>query len=241
MWDAQSDSYQERHGPQLDESGGAAWGCGRSPNRSSVSLATSPAGTCSSSAAARRSGRSRCTGSVRRVVGLDLSARQLEHARELMHAAGAEFPLVRANAEATPFPDGSFDIVFCDHGAMTFADPYGPCPRRAPAARGGLLRSHAHAALDIAWSPGPSIPRPARRRLLLRHAMEFADEPTVFQLPYGTWIRLFGENGLVVEDLIELRPRPTRSAATAPSRPRVGAPLADGAHLARAQAGPAGA
>ena len=31
-------------------------------------------------------------------------------------------------------------------------------------------------------------------------------EPLGFQLPYGTWIRLFRESGLVVEDLIELRP-----------------------------------
>jgi hypothetical protein len=33
--------------------------------------------------------------------------------------------------------------------------------------------------------------------------------PTVeWQLPYGAWIRLFRENGLTVEDLIELRPGP---------------------------------
>ncbi len=31
-------------------------------------------------------------------------------------------------------------------------------------------------------------------------------ETTTFQLPYGEWIRLFHENGLEVEDLIEPRP-----------------------------------
>ena len=37
----------------------------------------------------------------------------------------------------------------------------------------------------------------------------FEDEDGVdFQLPYGEWIRLFRANGLVVEDLIELRPPP---------------------------------
>ena len=41
-----------------------------------------------------------------------------------MDAAGVDFPLVHASAEAVPFPDASFDVVFCDHGAMTFADPY---------------------------------------------------------------------------------------------------------------------
>ena len=33
-------------------------------------------------------------------------------------------PLVQASAEAVPVADASFDIVFCDHGAMNFADPY---------------------------------------------------------------------------------------------------------------------
>ena len=65
-----------------------------------------------------------------RPVGLDLSERQLEHARTLMARAGVDFPLVHASAEAVPLPDASFDIVFCDHGAMTFADPRtGRCPR----------------------------------------------------------------------------------------------------------------
>ena len=66
-----------------------------------------------------------------RPVGLDLSERQLEHARRLMAEAGVEFPLVNASAEAVPLPDASFDIVFCDHGAMTFADPYRTVPEAA--------------------------------------------------------------------------------------------------------------
>ncbi len=63
-----------------------------------------------------------------RPVGLDLSIRQLEHARRLMTRAAVAFPIVNADAEATPFADESFDIVFCDHGAMTFADPYRTVP-----------------------------------------------------------------------------------------------------------------
>ncbi len=61
--------------------------------------------------------------------------------------------------------------------------------------------------LESAWAPTDEHPTD---RLVVDyfslHAMEFADEPTVFQLPYGTWIQLFAENDLVVEDLIELRP-----------------------------------
>ena len=66
-----------------------------------------------------------------RPVGLDLSERQLEHARRLMAEAGVDFPLVQASAEEVPLPDASFDIVFCDYGAMTFGDPYATVPEAA--------------------------------------------------------------------------------------------------------------
>jgi ubiquinone/menaquinone biosynthesis C-methylase UbiE len=80
-----------------------------------------------------------------RVTGLDVSERQLEHARELMAEAAAEFPLVRASAESLPFGDASFDIVFCDHGAMTFADPFLTIPEAARILRpGGLLAFSTH-------------------------------------------------------------------------------------------------
>jgi ubiquinone/menaquinone biosynthesis C-methylase UbiE len=144
-----------------------------------------------------------------RVTGIDLSTVQLSHARRLMDEEGVSFPLVHGNAESTPFADASFDIVFCDHGAMTFADPLRTVPEAARVLRaGGLLAFCMHTPfVDIAWATGEDHPAD---RLALDywdlHAMDWPGEPTVFQLPYGTWIRLFGENGFVVEDLIELRP-----------------------------------
>ncbi len=209
VWDAQADSYQERHGQQLDKSGGAAWGLWQ-VSEDELRVLGDVAGKdvlefgCG---AAQWSIALHARGA--RVVGLDLSGRQLEHARELMAAAGAEFPLVHANAEATPFPDGSFDTVFCDHGAMTFADPLRTVPEAARLLRdGGRFAFCMHTpVLDCAWAATEEHPTD---RLVVDywtlHAMEFEDEPTVFQLPYGTWIRLFRENGLIVEDLIELRP-----------------------------------
>ena len=48
--------------------------------------------------------------------------------------------LVCASATAVPLADGSFDIVFCDHGAMCFCDPYRTVPEVARLLRpGGLL------------------------------------------------------------------------------------------------------
>ena len=58
-----------------------------------------------------------------RPVGLDQSRAQLQHARRLQHEAAIVFPLVCASGEAVPLHDATFDIVFCDHGAMSFCDP----------------------------------------------------------------------------------------------------------------------
>jgi SAM-dependent methyltransferase len=209
MWDAQADSYQERHGAQLDASGGAAWGLwqvsedelrvlGDVADKDVLEYGCGAAQW--SIALHARGGR---------VVGIDLSTRQLEHAREQMRAAGVEFPLVHGNAEATPFPDASFDIVFCDHGAMTFADPRRTIPEAARLLRdGGLFAFCMHSPmLDCAWPP--TVDHPADRLAVdywTLHAIRVENEPTAFQLPYGEWIRLFRHHGLIVEDLIELRP-----------------------------------
>jgi SAM-dependent methyltransferase len=144
-----------------------------------------------------------------RVTGLDNSSVQLEHARALMAQAGVDFPLVHASAEATPFTDASFAIVFCDHGAMAFADPYRTVPEVARLLRpGGLLAFSMNTPiLDLAWPLDADHPSD---RLTFDywglHALEQPGEPTAFQLPYGAWIALFRESGFVVEDLIELRP-----------------------------------
>jgi SAM-dependent methyltransferase len=143
-----------------------------------------------------------------RPVGLDLSARQLQHARRLMAEAGVDFPLVEASAEAVPLPDASFDIVFCDHGAMTFADPYRTVPEAARLLRsGGLFAFSHHSPIEtICW---PLDADEVGDRLVLdyfgMHAIDDGEEIS-FQLPYGEWIRLFRANGFVVEDLIEPRP-----------------------------------
>ena len=145
-----------------------------------------------------------------RIVGLDNSARQLEHARELMAAAGVDFPLVHASAEEVPLPDSSFDVVFCDHGAMTFADPYRTVPEAARLLRpGGVFAfSHSTPVAMICWDPATET---TGRRLVTEYfGMHRYDdvpgEPVEFNLPYGEWIRLFRANGLRIGALIEVRP-----------------------------------
>jgi SAM-dependent methyltransferase len=208
MWDGYSDEYQRLHGGQLADSGGLAWGTAQIPE-AELGVLGDVAGKdilefgCG---AAQWSIGLALVGA--RPVGLDLSERQLEHARRLMAEAGVSFPLIHGSAESVPLPDGSFDIVFCDHGAMTFADPYLTVPEAARLLRsGGLFAFSHHSPIEtICWPLGSE-------QVGDRLAVDYFgmhrfddDDDTYFQLPYGEWIRLFRANGFVVEDLIEPRP-----------------------------------
>ena len=144
-----------------------------------------------------------------RPVGLDNSARQLEHARRLMAAAGVDFPLVHGSAEDVPLPDAGFDIVFCDYGAMTFTDPYLSVPQAARLLRpGGVFAfSHSSPLSDVCWRVGVDEPQQTLENdYFTMHRFEDTDGSVAFQLPYGEWVRLFRRNGLLLDDLIETRP-----------------------------------
>jgi SAM-dependent methyltransferase len=215
-WDARSDEYQAAHAAQLEASGGAAWGAWQIPEAELGALGDVRGcdvlelgcGAAQWSIALHRRGA--------RVTGLDNSGRQLEHARRLMAKAGVEFPLVHASAEATGLPAASFDIVFCDHGAMSFADPYATIPEAARLLRpGGLLAFSMHTPIaELAWDP--EADRPCDRLQVDYwdlHQWEEPGAPVTFQLPYGTWIRLLVEHGFAVEGLVELRPPPDATSS----------------------------
>lgn len=142
-----------------------------------------------------------------RPVGLDNSKRQLDHARRLMAEAGIEFPLIHSSAEEVPLPDRSFDVVFCDHGAFTFADPYKLVPEAARLLRpGGLLAfSKSSAFATVCEGEGERVGSNLVRDYFGLHQLDDGDVVT-YELPYGEWIRLFRQYGLSIEDLIEPRP-----------------------------------
>lgn len=209
-WDEQSDDYQERHGEQLDKSGGTAWGVWQIPEAelavlgdvADLDVLELGCGAAQWSIALAREGA--------RVTGLDNSSRQLEHARRAMAEAGVDFPLVHASAEATGLPDSSFDVVFCDFGAMTFTDPHNSIPEVGRVLRpGGLFAfSVLTPIVDLTWPEGEEGPG---ERLVLDYwegIRQLAEpgEPINFNLPYGEWIALFRKHGFTIEDLIELRP-----------------------------------
>jgi SAM-dependent methyltransferase len=207
FWDRYSDEYHGRHAAFIER--GLAWGVWQLPE-SELQVLGDVAGRDVLELGCGAAEWSRALhGLGARVVALDNSERRLEWARRANEEAGVEFPLVHASAESTPFPDASFDVVFCDWGAMSFADPYLTVPEASRLLRpGGLL----------AWSGGTpwswltyDEEADAESERLIRdyfgmHRWEDPDGTVDFLLPYGESIRLFRANGLVVEDLLELRP-----------------------------------
>jgi SAM-dependent methyltransferase len=208
FWDRASDEYQERHRDFIGKSD-PRWGVWQIPESQLQILGDVEGkdvlelgcGAAQWSIALARLGA--------RPVALDNSARQLEHARELMRAAGVDFPLVHAAGEAVPLDDASFDIVFCDHGALSFADPYATLPEVARLLRvGGLFAfSHATPFSWLCWNDETERVEPRLRRAYFgMHRFDHPDGAAQYNLTYGEWIRVFRAHGLRVEGLVEVRP-----------------------------------
>ena len=135
-----------------------------------------------------------------RVVGIDQSAGQLAYAR------GRDIPLVQASGEAVPFAAGSFDVVFCDHGAMSFCDPERSVPEVARLLRpGGLLTFCISGFVKWLTDDEEGSSRRLRRPWFGERMLAWPDGVAEFQLPYGEWIALFHRHQLEVEKLVHLR------------------------------------
>jgi SAM-dependent methyltransferase len=143
-----------------------------------------------------------------RVVGVDNSERQLETARALQAEHGLEFPLVHGNAEAVPYPDGSFDVAFSEYGASIWCDPYAWIPEASRLLRpGGLLVFLTNSVLAMLCSPAiGDVSETLQRPQFPMHRFEWPDEDSVeFHLPHGELILLLRESGFAIEALHELR------------------------------------
>ena len=189
FWDRHSDSYQETHRGHIGRPE-PRWGMWQLPESELRVLGD-------------------VAGKDGDVVG-DVGG-QLEHAREALAVAGLDFPLVHAPAEAVPLPDASFDIVFADHGANRFADPYAWVPEAARLLRrGGLLAVSGSTPFEVmCWNePAERMEAELHLDYFGMHRIEDADGPVQFELPYGEWIWLFRASGFEIEELREIKPPP---------------------------------
>jgi SAM-dependent methyltransferase len=213
-WNRTADNYQARNAPQIRQqafTGDLDWGIWAIPERQLNILGDvrgkdvlefGCGGGQWSTALARHGARP---------VGFDLSEQQLAHARSLQQETGVRFPLVQADGEQVPLADASFDVVFADHGAFSFADPHRTVPEAARLLRPGGLLAFSHISPLFAITTPADADHAGDRLVYDYFGLHQLDEPEgmiEFNLPYGAWISLFRQNGLVVEDLIEPRPGP---------------------------------
>jgi SAM-dependent methyltransferase len=208
FWDADSDAYQEAHAPDLDRAP-EAWGAWRFPE-SELRVLSDVAGRdvlelgCG---AAQWSVALAARGA--RVTGLDVSLAQLAHAQQRARDDGAGVGLVCASGESVPFKNESFDVVFCDHGALSFCDPAVAIPECARLLRNGgrLVFCHTTPLLYLTWDRDR---RRQTRRLQTRWRDRWrfdSGEGTIdFVWSHGEWIRQFRASGFEVDDLVELIP-----------------------------------
>jgi SAM-dependent methyltransferase len=213
-WDGYSDEYQQAHGEQLRTE--LAWGTCAAPERRVQALGDVRGRDVLEYGCGAAQWSIFLTRRGARVTGLDNSARQLAHARALMAEYGVEVPLIHAPAESVPLRDRCLDLVFCDHGAMSYADPRVTLPEVARLLRPGgrLVFNLITPFTSVCWNDALERPDEA-----LHHGYFDLDKWidtggfVSYELGYGDWIRQFRRHGFVVDDLIELRP-PARATSS---------------------------
>jgi SAM-dependent methyltransferase len=202
FWDADADAYQRAHGSALAKEP-LAWGAYRVPESdlrvlgdlSSARVLELGCGAAQWSIALAE----QCVD----VVGLDVSAGQLGHAR----ASDTKLALVQASGEELPFRSQHFDVVFCDHGAISFCTPEVIVPEVARVLRpGGLLAfCETHPLLYLTWNDAK---QQQTKTLQFDYAqlgrMALGEGTIDWALPPGAWIRLLNDAGFDVLDCIEL-------------------------------------
>jgi len=214
FWDADADDYQAVHGDQLAR--GKVWGAWAVPEAqlgvlgdvAGLDVLELGCGGAQWSVALAHDDA--------RVVALDQSRGQLGHAGRNVGDAGAEVRLVCASGAAVPLRDASFDMVFCDHGAMSFCEPSHSVPEIARVLRpGGRLVFNKETVLHALCYDAERERHGTHLQVpYFGNRVHGSDEGTVdFHVPYGEWIRLFRANGLMVEDLVEIQP-PTSASTT---------------------------
>ena len=142
-----------------------------------------------------------------RPVGVDVTPAQLETARRLQRETGTHFPLLEANAEDVPLPDGSFDLALSEYGASIWCDPARWLPEAhrllRPGGRLVFLRGTTLlnlCALEDENATSTTLQRPQRGM----YRMDWPDGGTEFHPGTGEMFAAVRTAGFGVERFIEL-------------------------------------
>ena len=144
-----------------------------------------------------------------RPTGVDVTPAQLETARRMQRETGIEFPLIEANAEEVPLPDGSFDLVVSEYGASIWCDPYRWIPEAARLLRpGGHLVFLRNSTLVALCSPDEGmVDERLVRPMFGMYRFDWRHEGggIEYHVPHAELIKLLRANRFEILDLWELQ------------------------------------
>ncbi len=210
-WDAYADEYQSTHGAFLGDVG-FVWG--------PEGLGEEQLGLLGDVTGKRvlevGSGANQCSRWLMSkgawAVGLDLSLRQLQHARRIDEETSLGVPAVCGTATALPFADASFDVVFSSFGALQFVSDIAVAVREV--AR--VLTPGGRFAFSITHPTRWMFPDDPSEAGLLASQSYWDRTPYVeiddatgrvayveHHRTIGDWVRLLSDAGFVLRDIAE--------------------------------------
>ena len=148
-----------------------------------------------------------------RVVGVDISERQLATAQRLAAEHEVDIEWVHADAEDVPKPADSFDFAISEYGAALWCDPHAWIPEAHRLLRPGgelvFLSSSTLAALCSPVDGAVPITERLEREYFSIHMLDWRGVEDgggiEFALPISGWFRLFRETGFEVVDFQEIQ------------------------------------
>jgi ubiquinone/menaquinone biosynthesis C-methylase UbiE len=209
-WDRYADEYQATHGEFLGDVA-FVW-CPEGVDEAEAGLLGDVTGRrvlevgCGAAQCARWLGTRGA-----RPVGLDISERQLQHARRIDEDSGLRVAVVAGTATALPFADGSFEVVFSAFGALQFVQDAG----RAVEEAARVLRPGGTFAFSVTHPVRWCLPDdPTREGLVVTSSYwdrtPYVEEDDAGDATYvehhrtlGDWVGLLARAGLTLSGLVE--------------------------------------
>lgn len=213
-WEREADEYQAEHGAFLGQAA-FVWGP-EGLTEESARLLGDPAELVGRRVLEIGCGAGQCGRWLRKrgvvqVVGIDVSARQLQHARRLDEAVGGLLPTVQADAQRLPFADAAFDAVCSAYGAF----PFIPDAEAALRETARVLRPGGRLAFSVSHPIRWCFPDDPGERGLRVSGSYFDRRPYIEEdgrgralyveshHTVGDWVRALTRAGLVLRDLVE--------------------------------------
>ena len=147
---------------------------------------------------------------AKRVLGVDITPAQIDTARDMNEEFGLGLEFLKANAEAVPLPDASFDLACSEYGASLWCDPYRWIPEAARLLRprGELVFMRSTDLEMVCSADTEHIGTQLTRPLKGMHRLDWSDDEvgpsTEFHVSHSELFQILTRSGFEVLDFREL-------------------------------------